>query len=207
MWIFSTLGFFSCTRSAEDFETFQIRARVRGDLENLIHEMGLQVRVLETPNADYRYRLLVDQATFRAIVAELVERVNYSNFKNEVHDTPGQESKAGPYLRVWSAMASLQDGKHGHVPAEYTLKRTPFLDDDPPHAAGIALNETFPGFEPKTPAAAVAAKALENPAEEKAPARPKRKSFEHMKDVLSTQEVLENAKRSHKAAKAGKGAK
>lgn len=174
MWLFTTLGFFSCTRSAQDPELFQIRAREKGDLVGLINTLGVTCELMETRHTDYRWRVLVSEDQFHAIIQELAKRIDYSNFKQAVHDTPGQETKSGPYLRVWSAMKTLQDGQHGHVPPAWDAG-TLFNDvEDPEDAAGIAMNETFPGFIPATPAPEKLADALKDPAEK--PGRPKRKS-------------------------------
>lgn len=117
MWLFTTLGFFSCTRSKDEPDKIQMRARERGDLENLVEVFGISSEIIETRGADYRWRLIVTETTFQNTVRELAKRVDYSNFKDEVHSTPGQERKASPYLRVWSAMAGLQDGSAGRAPA------------------------------------------------------------------------------------------
>lgn len=108
MWLFTTLGFFSCTRSKEDFTKMQVRARTEADLQRLINELNLEARILETPGADYRWRILLSPARFGQVVHELVSRIDYCNFKQAVHEAPGQEDKTGPYLRIWSAMAGVQ---------------------------------------------------------------------------------------------------
>lgn len=111
MWLFTTLGFFSCTRSAQDEAEYQIRARLEGDIRGLCEALHIPARIIETPDADYRWRIIVDRETFGAIIAELAERVNYSNFKDAVHQMPGQESKGHPYLQVWSILRNLQEAE------------------------------------------------------------------------------------------------
>jgi hypothetical protein len=116
MWLFTTVGFFSVTRSKDEPEMMQVRARERHDLESLIAVAGIDATILETPEADYRWRIIVRPKTATQVIALLVDRIDYSNFKNAVHDSPGQENKAIPYMRVWSVMNGLQNGTAGGYP-------------------------------------------------------------------------------------------
>lgn len=132
MWIFTRSGFFSVTRSIDDPSQMQIRARVRTDLENLCANFGLGARILDTPAADYRYRVIVPPETVVNLFTMLAQTIDYSNFKQAVHDTPGQEDKAGPYMRVWATMAALQPTPpHSRDPDQFR-----FLEHDEPGELG-----------------------------------------------------------------------
>ena len=109
MWLFTTLGFFSVTQSKFDRGQFQIRARLKSDLETLNDVFGMGCRLIETPTADYRWRVTISPEQLTEVFAMLPSTILYPNFKDAVHHTHGQESKGGPYMRVWSVMKDLQD--------------------------------------------------------------------------------------------------
>ncbi len=114
MWIATTHGFFSITQSPTHPGNLQIRARCKHDLEMLKEVFGIGARIVETPPpADYRWRIVVNAETVAAVLMGEVMKIDYKNFKNAVHDTPGQENKSGPYLRVWHAMQSIQGDPAG----------------------------------------------------------------------------------------------
>lgn len=110
MWLATTLGFFSATVSPDDRSKFQIRARERGDLEGLCGCLGIGAPVLETRNADYRYRIIVEPEMFTTILTELARGIDYTNFKDAVKHTEGQAHKVGAYTRVWQIMREFQPG-------------------------------------------------------------------------------------------------
>lgn len=115
MWIYTTIGFYSVTYSTVEPEKLQVRARDRGDLERLREVVGevegraVLSEIIETPRADYRYRVLVEPRDFPAVLARLSELIDYSNFKNAVAAKQGQE-RARIYSDVWSATYQIQEG-------------------------------------------------------------------------------------------------
>lgn len=116
MWLFTTMGFFSATRSAVEPDKFQIRARVRNDLVCLMDTLGFFETILETPEADYRYRIIVDPETFGQICAALPDQVTYTNFKGAMAQFPEQKAKLPALHDVWAVMQRLQpsDPYAGH---------------------------------------------------------------------------------------------
>jgi hypothetical protein len=69
MWLFTTLGFFSITRSRLQPDHFQIRARDEKHVSALAAHMDLEMLtpgflgpILESPTADYRWRCMVNEA-------------------------------------------------------------------------------------------------------------------------------------------------
>ncbi len=110
MWVASVLGFYSISYREG---AYNVRGRTRGDLENLIEASGVQATVLELPEADYRYRLVLDKAAFGLVMAALARSVTYSNFKDQIKHTPGQADKEPYYMRVWATMARYGDEAHG----------------------------------------------------------------------------------------------
>jgi len=65
---------------------------------------------MESPNADYAYRIFVDKPVWSQVVAGLTEDVDYDNFKSEV---AGFQGRAGADYEhalhdVWSVMYEIQ---------------------------------------------------------------------------------------------------
>jgi len=107
MWIASKFGFYSIVRKGE--EQFHVRARVRGDLENLLGATGLEEEIHESDRSDYKYRLVVGHDAVRKITSALAETLDYSNFKNRIAESPSQESKLHAYHCIWEVMYSEQE--------------------------------------------------------------------------------------------------
>ena len=132
MWLCTKHGFFSVKRDYED--RYFIRARRRGDLENLIDLMKLRwvgspdeadlirspdeldslhdctpYHIHEWPEADYRFRLIVSHKALMAVYAQLAEGIDYANFKREVACHEDQREHLGLYHRVWAVMGELQE--------------------------------------------------------------------------------------------------
>jgi hypothetical protein len=120
MWIFATTGFYSsvCPRSdggrGAEIETdkIMVRARVRGHMEALqarFPAMG-EIELIETPHADYRYRIIVPKQAWADAVAVMISEQEYTNFKNAAAGAQGPDD--GGYVHalhdVWSVMHTLQ---------------------------------------------------------------------------------------------------
>jgi hypothetical protein len=112
MWLFTTSGFFSAVTDKQDPQQIQIRARSRKDLEAVVaitaRACMSKAKIIETPEADYRYRVVVHRTEFLTIMIELASEVTYQNFKDAA-TAAGQGDK--PLMTVWSAMARYQDDK------------------------------------------------------------------------------------------------
>jgi hypothetical protein len=105
MWLFTKHGFYSATRSNTVKGFMQIRARCRGDLENLKREFKLTGAIIETPQADYRWRIVCRPTTWEMLALKLAQDVDYSNFKNSV----GDDQHDKPLMAVWSLMNRFQE--------------------------------------------------------------------------------------------------
>lgn len=113
MWLMTPVGFFSVVRKPTDleFDTLTVRARVRSDLE------GLKARYLPELSAiqdsrvnDYRFRAVAPKVAVARAVARLVQDLDYSNFKDEVHRQQGAP-RARLYHDVWATLHRLQGVK------------------------------------------------------------------------------------------------
>ena len=74
MWRASKFGFYSIVCKGE--EQFHVRARVRGDLENLLGATELEEEIHESDRSDYKYRLVVGHDAVRKITSALAETLD-----------------------------------------------------------------------------------------------------------------------------------
>ncbi len=106
MWLFCKSGFFSAVQHAQNPGVIHLRARFKGDLERLFAEHGVNAQITETPLRDYRFRADLKKADWTRIVAAEADAIDYTNFKNAVHD--GTE-RDWAYMDVWTAMRGAQE--------------------------------------------------------------------------------------------------
>lgn len=109
MWLFTTSGFYSIVKHRTDPDTFMIRARVKGDLENLRSLTQMEQPVITTPDADYPFRLIVSGAQKAQVIEALGEAVDYPNFKSAVGKLQGQRAKLTAYHDVWHTMTGTEE--------------------------------------------------------------------------------------------------
>jgi hypothetical protein len=120
MWVFTRYGFYSiaCAQKSDgslDDQSMMIRARCKAHLLELQKRFpALAVdKILELPHHDYRYRLIIPKASWIAILGELAQEQEWSNFKNEVARYQGAAGRAyvGALHDVWGVMNRLQEGE------------------------------------------------------------------------------------------------
>ncbi len=110
MWLFCKSGFFSAVQHANKPDKILLRARFKGDLENLcdIHLIECQHTIRHTPSCDYAWRMELPKALWAKIVLQEAQIIDYQNFKNEIHKY-GNRNRDNAYNQVWSALAMAQD--------------------------------------------------------------------------------------------------
>ena len=109
MWIAALTGWYSIVRKGGDGKEWQIRARVKRDLLNLMVAARLDGQeVIETPLADYRFRILANKEQLGRVFQALEGSLNYPNFKAAIGKTRGQEKHLQAYHKIWAIMAGLQ---------------------------------------------------------------------------------------------------
>jgi len=115
MWLFTKYGFYSIVRKPfsgikETYEEkpFQVRSRIKDDLNNLKKAAEIESEVIETKNSDYRYRMFVGKEDFLSVMNALVDSVDYPNFKNEVAKHRDQRHKLHSYHDIWRLMYNIQ---------------------------------------------------------------------------------------------------
>ena len=107
MWIASKFGWFSIVKKTDGWH---VRARVRRDLENLIRAGDLCKRwtIIETPDADYRYRIIVGKVGIARVFDALNRSIDYPNFKSQIAGAPDQIAKSEAYHQIWHIMLEHQ---------------------------------------------------------------------------------------------------
>ena len=109
MWLFTTVGFFSIVRKPGT-AYLTVRARARGDLENLRARYLADLSPsFALPASDYPWRATVTHEAFARAAAAMVMDVTYDNFKDQVRKTQGS-ARAHAYHDVWAAVGNLKDG-------------------------------------------------------------------------------------------------
>lgn len=116
MWIFTPEGFYSVVMRrgmrAKVGRTHQVRARVREDLEYFIDFMDADPKrypIIETPTADYRYRIMVSRRDLNKWWNHNMDELNYSNFKSEAAKVLDHD-RTDDLHDVWQIMADRQPG-------------------------------------------------------------------------------------------------
>ena len=106
MWIFTETGFVSAVRHFSEKDKLVVRARDEKSLDGLANSVGLEI--VSTPSNDYPYRVLVADSVFAKWLSKQTMAVDYTNFKDRVHDTRGHDF-AGALMGVWSEMRQVED--------------------------------------------------------------------------------------------------
>lgn len=112
MWLMTQYGFYSVVKHRDETDRYLVRARVKNDLKNLLELVQLDVEIHESPSADYPYRIFITSEQLITVLEWLGKTVNYDNFKSRIHRLPDQQDKGDAYLKVWSALNSLNEPNH-----------------------------------------------------------------------------------------------
>lgn len=106
MWVFTKGGFISAVVNKDDDSIMHVRGRDRSSLADLADIA--QQEIIQTPWADYPYRVNVSKYVFSKWLAAESIAVDYVNFKNEIKRTRG-ERFAHALMNVWHAMLAVED--------------------------------------------------------------------------------------------------
>jgi hypothetical protein len=109
------------TVASGDPRTMQVRARRRVDLEVLRDEyMGDDLgEIIHTPDMDYNYRAYCTPEAFGAVVAQLVEEIDYLKFKPTTESRYKDALLHRVYDEIWSVVTMLGtpwEGRSRRVP-------------------------------------------------------------------------------------------
>ena len=88
--------------------TLTIRARVRSDLQALRHQdLPSLGTITENEGTDYPYRAKAKRSEVAKALAQMVQQLEYDNFKNEVAKKQGHH-RAKVYHEVWDVLYDLE---------------------------------------------------------------------------------------------------
>ena len=107
MWLAFDGGFVSIVQKRESRGFLCVRARARGDLGRFV-ELGRQpATIQETPDADYRFRVVLPEKVVSFAMRRIVDGIDYDNFKDRVRQSQG-EDRAHIYGEVWATLREIQ---------------------------------------------------------------------------------------------------
>lgn len=100
MWVFLNTGPVSVVARQDDKSVVLVRARRREHLEAALGDWDGEI--IETPNADYRFRAFLAKSTWAEILTQHTMKIDYTNFKDSIKD--GEIKTAA--MKVWSILAA-----------------------------------------------------------------------------------------------------
>ena len=105
MWIFTPTAFVSIVAHRNKPGVLLVRARLKGDLERMFPGC----KVVETRQADYRFRAEIARGRVAELVREQLTVLDYDNVKNEIpHGAPVHDLRHRAMNRVWGVMNDAQ---------------------------------------------------------------------------------------------------
>ena len=110
MWLMTPTGFYSIVEKPTDKKqgTLTIRARVRSDLVELKQTFCPSLGTsTESGDTDYRFRATAKRADLAHALAQMIEKLDYGNFKSEVAKRQGV-GRAHLYHDVWDVLYRMQ---------------------------------------------------------------------------------------------------
>lgn len=119
MWLCTQEGFFSITRKkGPGPKRYFIRARKREDLANAkaLCRAISRLPINDWPTADYRWRIIATERQMVALLMQLGRGINYSNFKDRIHQREDQREKGSAYSQLWGSLNALQEGGRYNFP-------------------------------------------------------------------------------------------
>ena len=102
MWLFTSKSFVSIVVDLTDDSKFLVRARMRGDIEELFPDAVVR----KGEGTDYLYRASIPKETVAKKVNDYLMDMDYGNFKNSVPQD--QDARHDAYMTVWSVMHNYQ---------------------------------------------------------------------------------------------------
>lgn len=111
MWIYTKTGFFSVVHKVPcNKNELLVRSRSKVDIDKLQKLLKTKYQfsgeVIDTPKADYAYRMIVPREIFASFMSSAVMELDYDNFKNTIRGKDYQRHDA--YMKCWEAMYEWQ---------------------------------------------------------------------------------------------------
>lgn len=109
MWVFCNNTYVSIVQDRDMADQLWVRARLKGDLEAFFEVLVEDLDVIETPEADYRWRCVASRPLVTAALIHAASKIDYENFKNSIPTSKKGNLRHDNYLRVWTVMKSYQE--------------------------------------------------------------------------------------------------
>jgi hypothetical protein len=112
MWLYTNnLGFYSVVHKPPcKKDELLVRARCKDDIEKLkgllSDKFNFSGKVINSPKADYAYRMIVPRDIWAAFMARTAMELDYDNFKDTIPNKDHLRHEA--YFRCWEAMYEWQ---------------------------------------------------------------------------------------------------
>lgn len=111
MWLYTKFGFYSVVHKPPcKCGELLVRARCIDDLKELqtILEKKFQFsgKIIETPKADYAFRMIVPRQTWGEFLASTAMTLDYNNFKDSIPQRDHARHQA--FFTCWEAMFTWQ---------------------------------------------------------------------------------------------------
>jgi len=103
MWVFLNNAMLSIVADMNDRDRLLVRARCDGDIERTFPD----AETFTDPTADYYWRAYLPRDVVAKALADRIEDIGYTNFKNSI-PKPDME-RHGAYIGVWSVMNRYQN--------------------------------------------------------------------------------------------------
>jgi len=112
MWVMTASGgFYSAIRKPDmPQDQIMVRGRRKDDLQRLLKAIGSKAEVIDTPRADYRFRVIIPTVEWARYLSEAAMGISYSNFKDA--SCAGDHARHEAYMDCWVALLRLQDGHY-----------------------------------------------------------------------------------------------
>lgn len=116
MWLYLKTGFYSVVHKQPcKKDELLVRTRCKDDIDTLHKQLKEKYQfsseIIESPKADYAYRMIIPREIFALFIASAILNLNYDNFKNTIQGKDYQRHDA--YLRCWEAMYEWQRDLQG----------------------------------------------------------------------------------------------
>ena len=100
MWLFSKNNFLSIVENHDDPEMLLVRARFRGDIEEIFPD----AEVIEGEGTDYLFRAWVKRTEVADVLRAQVINIDYPNFKSANYS-----NRHHHLMRIWDVMYKAQE--------------------------------------------------------------------------------------------------
>ena len=96
MWLFTSRGMLSVVAHRDIPNSLMVRARSPDHIAELFPD----AEVINTPDADYAFRTIIDRKSFALFMDNYIQNISYDNFKNSI----AEQNYRNHCGQVWSTM-------------------------------------------------------------------------------------------------------